>query len=94
MDKSKKATRKAKHRGGRQGFRRSALAVKDSEVVEMKTLGDIIRHLGPLAGASAEVTRGTVAGPHNLAEAFAFVKFADGTLALERKAHRCLGPAR
>ena len=50
----------------------------------MKTLGDIIRHLGPLAGASAEVTRGTVAGPHNLAKAFAFVKFADGTL-LERK---------
>jgi hypothetical protein len=59
----------------------------DGQVVEMTLYGDIVREVGPVAGASAEVTHGNYGGnPYGggLAKATAFVKFADGTC-LERK---------
>jgi hypothetical protein len=79
----RQAARKAAIEGSVR-FATLGIAVKDGEVVEMKLLGDVIRRLGPLAGASAEVTAGTPGYSTRLARVTAFVKFADGTF-LERK---------
>ena len=56
--KERQAGRKAAIQGSTR-FSTLGIAVKDGDVVEMKLLGDVVRRLGPLKGASAEVTSGT-----------------------------------